>query len=50
MNDLKEVNFSGFLNLFADNFCIALSDKKSSEICNGLNHDLALFSDWCTSK
>lgn len=50
MNDLMYVNFKGFLNLFADDSCLTVTGKNPKEISENLNHDLELFSDWCTTN
>lgn len=38
-NDLMNIDFRGFLNLFADDLCIAVSNKDPLKICEDLNHD-----------
>lgn len=50
MNDLMYVKFKGFLNLFADDSCLTVTGKDYNEISDNLNHDLDLFSTWCTTN
>lgn len=50
VNDLMNVNFKGFLNLFADDSCISVSNKDPVKLCADINHDLDLFSKWCVAN
>lgn len=50
INDLMNIKIRGFLNLFADDSCISVSNKGLSKICVVLNHDLKLFSEWCVAN
>lgn len=50
VNDLMTVNFRGFLNLFADDSCLTVSNKDLQQICIDLNHDLELFAEWCVKN
>lgn len=46
INDLMNINFRGFLNLFTDDSCIAVSNNNTQKLCEDLNHDLNLFYEW----
>lgn len=47
INDLMNIKFRGFLNLFAEDSCIAVSNNDTRKLCEDLNHDLKLFHKWC---
>lgn len=50
VNDLMNIKFRGFLNLFADDSCISVSNKDLVKLCEDINHDLCLFSKWCVAN
>lgn len=47
INDLKWVNFKGYLSLYADDSSIRVAANSVQELVKYMHHDLYLFSQWC---
>lgn len=46
INDIKECNFKGEFNLYADDTVIYNSANSPSLLVKNMNHDLGIFNDW----
>lgn len=50
INDLKHLQFSSFINLYADDTCFTFSSVNKNDVITRLNDDLDLFYKWCLSN
>lgn len=50
INDLKWINFKGYLSLCADDTSILFAAETVAQLVNSLNSDLALFTKWCNNN